>query len=288
MTDTHTGIHEGIGFDVYSDVDRMNASTLVMGFKSMLSLKRAIDGDKPEETAAMRFGQQYHTVILEPDRFAETHVVMPDYKSHPDNVKADGKRSYRKTTWVDDRETEFLKQNKGKAIIDQKQYDRTMRMIESLQTSKVAMDIIQSHRREVTVYGEIEGVPCKGRIDLLGETITDLKGCADATPFAFGTMACRLRYPEKLSFYRELVRQTTGKTLPVFIIAVETDGDFDRVVYPMGEAELDAGFSRMCRLLREYKDAKDQDCWTGVDKGAATVPFVTPNWAMPEDDGLEW
>ena len=285
-------------FDEYAKVERMNASTLVQGFKSMLSLKRAIAKDKPEETAAMRFGQQYHELILEPDEFKRRCVVMPDFKSDPENQRWDAKqkkhvRSYHKTKWVTEKEAEFAKENAGKECIPQKDFDRAVSMLESLQSKPEIVEIIGKAKKEQTFFGTICNTECKGRVDLFlpGSCIVDLKGTNNISPNLFSSLACRLHYPEKMAFYQELVRQETGEKLPVKLIVVETSGDFDRAIYTMDQETLDHGLGRMSRLLLQYEDAKKSGVWHGVDEGKDAIPFRTPNWFMPpdgEDDLVDW
>lgn len=281
-----------VHFDEYSNDPRMNASTLVHGFKSMRSLKRAIDGKKPEPTPALRFGQQYHTLILEPEEFRRTHVVMPDYKNDPENVDAKGNSSRNANTkWVKAAKSKFIEDNLHKAIVEQADFERGLKMIEALSQRPRVMELLKGTQREVTLYGNINGVDCKGRLDLLAGHITDLKGTKNAEPRWFGRDACKLWYPEKLAFYQQLVKQNTGETLPVYVIAQETGGDFDTVVYPIRQPVLEVAFGRVCKLLCEYKNARDQDKWPGVDGGEAEIEFHVPNWYMPsnsEDDDLEW
>ena len=282
-----------VGWDEYCQDGRMNASTLVQGFKSMKSLQRAIQGKKPEETAAMRFGQSYHQLILEPEEFRRTHVIMPDFKNSEDNVDGKGKRSNSANTkWCKDAKKKFAEEHSEKAVIGEYDYCRAIDMIKAINLRPRAVELIDGAMRETTLFGEIYGVACKGRLDLLkpGDSITDLKGTNDATPTIFGSLACRLNYPEKMAFYRELVKQNTGETLPVYIICQETEGDFDTVVYPIREPVLEHAFGRVCKLLLQYKDAVKQDKWPGVDGGANEIEFHVPNWWMPDssDDELEW
>ena len=270
---------------------RMNASTLVHGFKSLRSLKRAIDGGAIEETAAMRFGQQYHSLILEPDEFNRTHVVMPNFAKSEHNVDKDGKRSTSgNTKWCKHAKAEFCRQHAGKSIIDQEKFDNALSMIESINSKVKARQLIEESNKEITVTGRIAHTDCKGRLDLISrQAITDIKGTNSVAPSLFGELACRLHYPEKMAFYRELVRQRTGQILPVYLIAVETAGDFDCAVFELPEILLDHAIGKVSRLMLEYENAVRFDQWPGVDRGEEVLQFHVPNWYMPEDgDGLDW
>ena len=283
-----------IAFDEYAAIRAMNASTLVKGFKSMLALKRAVDGARAEETAAMRLGQNYHRLILEPEEFRRCCVVQPDFANNPDNVDKNGKRSSSpRTSWAIAQAESFASTNAGKSIVSQKDYDKSLAMLKSLSTHPKISDWLVRAETEVTLQGVVGDTPCKARVDLLirDECLFDLKGTSDCRPHIFCALACRLHYPERMGFYQELVRQELGIKLPVKLIVAETQGDFDRCVYTMDQEVLDHGFGRMSRLILQYEEAQKTNRWPGVDEGKQEIPFAAPNWWMPpdgEDGMLDW
>lgn len=283
-----------IDFDTYKAIGRMNASTLVHGDKSMRSLFRAINGKSKAATNAMQFGNKYHTLILEPEEFEDSFVVMPDFSTMPQNVTSKGDPS---TSWA----TSFCKDSvadfnfqadlDGKQVITQAEYDKAMEMLQSIVSTPRAVEIIRSSRRELTLFCEIDDVPMKCRIDLCGKSLADLKGTNDATPSKFGRTCANMRYDFKMAIYREAFKQNFSYVPKVELIAVETQGDFDCVVYPMPEEILDAGFVRVRNVIRQYKECLDSGVWPGIDRGRRTVDLAWPVWGLPEedsDDGLDW
>jgi exodeoxyribonuclease VIII len=256
---------------------------LVRGKKSMKALKRAIEGGF-RETPAMTFGSQYHAMVLEPEDFERTHCVVPDFSSDPENVTDNGKPSASSATkYVKAKQAEFYKQNSGRQFISRQDYDRALCMIESIRDDKKASELIDSCDKEQTLIGEIDGVPCKGRLDLFGDVIVDLKGSANVAPVPFGNTAARLGYGFKLAFYRELARQVDGIERYVYIIAIETDGDFDCVVYPVPAIVLDNSLHEVRRVISDYKLACKTGVWHGINRGEPTVDLYIPNWSMTED-----
>jgi len=233
------GIQPNIPWPDYCGIKRMNPSTLVAGNKSMLRLKRAIAGGYPEETNAMRLGTGIHTLLLEPDEFEERFCVVPAFHLDPENMRA----AKRKDEPIEDRKTDskltnycqgmvarFKAANPDKAFLDQTQYDTALTCIEALHSRTNFAELIASKNREVTVFGEIEGVPCKGRLDLLSPgVITDLKTTHDVSDF--GRTAFKLNYCFKLAMYRELVRQNTVGLRDVKVIAQETKDDFYNALF---------------------------------------------------------
>lgn len=86
--------------------------------------------------------------------------------------------------------------------------------------------------KQVIVTGEIEGVPCKGKLDVLHEDrIVDLKCMKDFAPiWKDGERLDFIRawgYDIQAFFYTELVRQQYGKDLPFYILAVTKEASPD-------------------------------------------------------------
>jgi hypothetical protein len=281
-------IIENLPFAQYQRIMAMNPSTLVHGRKSMRALKAAIDGGSSEPTQAMRFGNKYHTLILEPEEFEESFCVMPNFAAMQENVTSKGDRS---DSWA----TSFAKESKkaferqaeldGKQVITREEYDRGLAMCEAVANDPYASELIATSKREVTLLGEIEGVEFKGRLDLCGDKIADLKGTATVEAIAFGRSAANLKYGFKMSIYRELYRQNFNRDPEdVCIIAVETGGCFDCCVYDEMDAALDEGYDRVIETVRAYKTCIQSGRWPGVNRGQRSVPLYVPNWAMPEDD----
>jgi exodeoxyribonuclease VIII len=258
----------------------------------MRSLKRAIDGNADEASPAMQFGSQYHTMILEPEVFEDTFCVMPDYSSMPENITGKGERSYRwGTTFCNESKAAFESMAfiENKEVITRADYDRGLAMREAIANNAMASTWVNECQREVTMTGEIDGVLCKGRLDLMGDVIADVKGTVSVEPNAFGRSAANLNIAFQLSMYRELFKQHQGFTPDVWIIAVESAGDFDCVCYPVREPILDEAFKQVRHVLAKYKQALKENEWHGVDGGEPFLELHFPNWAMPEaDDILDW
>jgi hypothetical protein len=285
-------IDHTICWEDYCNIKRMNGSTIVAGFKSMLRLKRSIDGGYPEETNVMRIGTGVHALLLEPNQFASRFVIMPDYHLDADNVTGKGERSESKaTSYYKSRCREFFTSNRDKLILSQEDFNKSWNCIAALRSRPAIRKHLEGANTEVTVLGEIEGVEFKGRLDILQPSaIVDLKTTNDVTPRTFGRTFANFRYGEKLAIYRELVRQNSVGLRDVFIIAQEPDGDFDNCVIPIPDVVLDNGLDRVQRLVRKYKECLASNVWPGVDGGEAEIPLYVPQWAM-EDSGeelVEW
>jgi hypothetical protein len=277
-----------LSWEDYQQVKRMNPSTLVAGLKSMLKLKRAIAGGMYEESNAMRIGTGIHALLLEPDEFESRFVVMPDFHLHEENVTKDGKRSSSTaTTYYKEKVAEFVKQASGKSVLTRSEYDQCLMCIESLHSRPAISKLITESSHEVTVYGEIEGVEFKGRIDALTtDCIVDLKTTADVSPLVFGRRFFSLGYDFKLAIYRELVRQNMEGVNDVKVIAQEPSGDFDNCLHPIYPEILDMAFQRVLGVVRQYKECLATNVWPGVDGGQDEIDLWVPSYVI--DDSIHF
>ena len=280
----------------YVQVKRMNPSTLVAGCKSMLSLRNLMRDGFREETNAMRMGSGAHALLLEPDQFQERFCVMPDFHLSPQNLRKpkyknepdeDRISTSRGTEFYEREVALFVADNPGKTIIGQNQYDQCLRAIEAIWARPKMRELVESSAKEVTVYGEILGVECKGRLDLLNKTtIADLKTTPNVHKKAFGRIFSNLNYAFKLAFYRELVRQNWCGELSVELITQELTGDFDNALVPVPAIVLDNAWDKVVDVMQAYKRCTNE--WPGVDGGKDYYELDIPNWAMDGDEEFYW
>lgn len=285
-----------MNFDEYKLIERMNASTAVHGTHSMKRMKRIMDqGGEEETTLCKSIGVSTHTLLLEPDEFEAKYVVMPDFHLLPENMrKAKNKSESDEDRRTDSKATEFYKacvrefmaENAGKQIIERYQYDKCLYAIECLRSHHFAPKLLEEAEFEVTLTGEIFGIPAKGRLDIVSVVlnhITDLKTSATAHPHKFGKVAANLGYDFKLAWYRELFKQNYNSEPDVNIIVQEVDGDFDTCVMQVDSIILDNALEEVEEVCKKLKRSMKSGQWFGVDEGKPYVPLVVPNWKMRDE-----
>ena len=281
-----------ISFEEYREIDRMNASTLAKGKKSMLALKNAMDGKAEEKSDALQFGNKYHSMILEPEKFERVFCVMPNFAAMEQNCDKKGNQSESwATTFCKESKWHFEQQAgmKKMEVITREEYDTGLSMVESVNANKFAGSLLSMSEKEVTLLGEIDQVPFKCRLDLCNPGfIADIKGCGSAAANAFGKSAAEYGYSFQLAIYREIWQQNFQGEPDVFLIAIEKGGDFDCCVYEVPEAAMDHSRKEVSRILADMKKCQATGVWPGVDRGESPLPLYVPNWAMPDDDDLEW
>lgn len=103
--------------------------------------------------------------------------------------------------------------------------------IARIEKSETAMEYIEG-AKQVIVTGEIEGVACKGKLDVLDNgRIVDLKCMRDfESKYKDGEKLDFIRYwgyDIQAFFYTELVKQQYGEQLPYYILAVTKEASPD-------------------------------------------------------------
>jgi exodeoxyribonuclease VIII len=281
-------IDKTIAWTDYQAIRRMNPSTLVHGCKSMKRLKRAISEGFPERSDAMMLGTGIHALLLEPEQFEERFCVVPAFQFDVENVTGKGEPSQSKaTSYYKAKEAAFIEANKGKEFLDRNQYDIALTCIEALNSRAHFRELVEHSNKEVTVYGEIEGVPFKGRLDLLSPTtICDLKTTYDVSQF--NRTFTQLEYAFKLAIYRELVRQNTVGVRDVKVIAQETKDDFDNAMFVVPCDLLDITFNRVLQVTQLYKQSCERDEWLGWDRGELEIQVELPYWARKQMEDVDW
>jgi hypothetical protein len=109
-------------------------------------------------------------------------------------------------------------------------------------------------------------LPCQGRLDWFSPDwgIVDLKTCDDLTWFESDSR--RFGYAHQLSFYRALVRELNGETVPVHIIAVEKKEPYRCGVWCLAPAVLDQAERENLAAMRRLQVCRTSDHWpTGYE-----------------------
>lgn len=224
--------------------------------------------ENPEEpTAALVTGTIVHSGILEPDKFLETHVAMPEC----DRRTKVGKEFYEK----------FLIENSDKTVMTAPVYHQVFGMIGSVMAHATAKAILQKNHNELSFFGEIDGVKVRCRPDIIrqGNLLADLKSTDDASFRAFQKTVATYKYHRQAAFYCDLVSQITGETYDTFtVIAVEKSAPYAVQVFVLDEATLEKGREEYRRGLAIYRECLLTNKWPAY--AVEAVPMNLPSWAF--------
>lgn len=211
--------------------------------------------DKPEYA----LGRAAHKLILEgAEAFNEAYMVT-EGPTNPKTGQPYGKTSKAYIDWAQGLDKEVVTPEDFADISKMADHCRRHPVIEAL--------ISGGGEPECVVRAEYCGVPCQIRMDWFSPEhgIIDLKTCRDIE-FFDGDLR-NYGYGFQMAFYRAVLREATGQTFPVNVIAVDKTEFNIAGVWLMPEAELDVCEKMNAAALRRFLDCKERDDWpTGYEK----------------------
>lgn len=219
----------------------------------------------PAQTAAMATGTMVHSAILEPDKFLDTHVAMPECD--------------RRTKAGKDFAEKFAIENAGKIVMRAEEYHQVFGMIGSVMAHKSAKAILQKNHNELSFFAELDGVKVRCRPDILrdGRLLADLKTTDDASFRAFQKSFANFNYHRQAAFYCDIVAQITGEKYDTFtIIAVEKKPPYAVQVFAIDEGSLDKGREEYQRGLAIYRECLLTNKWPAYSDDV--MPMNLPSW----------
>lgn len=156
-----------------------------------------------KKTPAFFEGKIYHTLILEPDEFANRYVVEPD------SVAKMSRKSSAYWAWAQGQKKQIIKADLAEKIANSLLYlGNPGQVLDS--------EIFKQGHPEVSILFEYRGVACKARIDYLKSIqMWDLKTvCAQGQNFSDWCKKYFFKYKTfiQLCFYREAARAAKGFT----------------------------------------------------------------------------
>lgn len=269
------GIYK-MSFEDYQKIEALNNSKIVRF--NQLPILATIPKD---DTPAMAFGRDFHSLCLEPEKHLKRYAIMPE------GMYRRGKKF-----------EEFQEDNKGKELIG---YDDSVKMnlmLESLNSGKyeTARNIIDNSMHEVTVVWKhkIHDILCKARIDCMWPElgiIGDVKTSTTADPESWLRTAINAKGCPHLQpcWYLQGANATAeeGITYNTFLwILFEIKEPFGISVVqatPAPEGETDMVYLAQLQieeLLPRYIEAQKTGKWEGYpDK---IVKASLPQWYISD------
>lgn len=216
------------------------------------------------DSKALKLGKAVHSAILTPDLFKTEFACAPIC----DRRTKAGKEIF----------DAFSMANQGKEILSSEDFLEAVAISNSVLASPKIKNMLSKGEAEKTFFFEIDGVKMKARLDFVSNNaIVDIKTTKNADARIFANDCISLGYDMQFAIYQEAVFQETGDRLPVVLLAVEKDANYDYCVYQMGQDWLDLGMVKVKKLLQVYKDCCEKDEWPGYDKSVQQL--VLPSWA---------
>lgn len=190
----------------------------------------------PADTTALLQGKLLETLLLEPNKVEQFMGENPELFMKNGSLKSD--------------------------------HRKVLEMVERAKKDKIFMDFIgddfTSYYQHL-VHGEIGGIEFKGLIDIYqpGVRIVDLKGVKDFAPIWDSNKGRKLNfisywgYDMQLAVYQELLRQTTGEDLPVYIAGITKESVSDIGIFEIPQAHLDKKLAEVAELAQRFQLIKE-------------------------------
>lgn len=185
------------------------------------SLEEDITDSQP-----LRDGKLFHWCVLEPKKFAELNVV---------DVASKNTKAYRE-----------MRDALGEVFI-RREIDQAEGLAKVMKNNAVALDMLKDADYEVPVIDEIDGIPFRGKADIIkGTRIIDIKTTADMTGFHYA--AHKFGYDLQAYLYLQLFPQADQFT---FLVIDKKTQDIG--VFECSEEFLESGREKLEKGIENYK-----------------------------------
>lgn len=199
-------------------------------------------------TRAMHFGTLVHSIVLGGNTF-----VVWEGRRQGNDWKA------------------FEAKHTDVQIATRAEFSRAMQVARAVQNDPVVREVgCLDGERELDLEWHRWGRLCRGRVDVANRKrrfVTDLKTCADASPFRFGFAAKRLGYPGQLEWYGVGVTEALGwEPEHHYIVAVESKPPHAVVVYRVTTEALEQGARTTRAWFEQLQVCEECDEWPGYSQ----------------------
>jgi len=248
---------------------------------------RYITKELPEraDTPAFRFGRFFHTFALEGEKaVSERYVMVPNWApSRPTSRMLEAEKPSIKTKAMIKWWEEFDAAANGREEIDENDWEKAAKMVESVRTKPCVADLFKAGCPEVTFRHKMASFGIQSRVDWFD-------GSAEAAPLivdvktiesleAFDNQFEKYGYYRQAAFYRLVVSKVLG--IPAAFIqfafaVVETKPPYLCARRDPDLESLDIGATEVLEDLKLLKTCYDSGNWPGSSEYG--VPVSLPEW----------
>jgi hypothetical protein len=241
-----------------------------------------------EPTDDMEFGTHFHYALLEPEKFLDLYCCEPD--ALPDGTKAGvgpGLINRNTTVWKSFI-ADWREQNKSKKSIDSQEFSMLRRMMSSAFAHNKLGPILKEYDKEMVVLWKdpSTGLSCKGKGDLVGPRLGDIKTTKCTTPKEFNNDCYKRLVHLQTAHYFEGFTNVGVKFQDVpFICGIQKDRDKrepDIFFMEVDETLLARGLERRVRLMDRILNCKESNQYPGWED---SYRLMIPDYALVEVEG---
>lgn len=230
----------------------------------------------PEPTQAMLLGTAFHTALLEPDRFSQTHVVAPKFDRRTKEGKAAAE------AWE--------AENAGKTALTVDQMSAIEKMVASVHSHAGAASLLACGMAEMSAFwiDQETGIECKCRPDWFQvdggvQHIAEVKTCCDATYESFARSIAINGYDVQAALYVDGIQAVTRCKASFFFIAVEKEPPYAVAVYKPSDELIEVGRAKYRGALEMLQWCLTNDSWPGYQPHGQIEEIDLPRWAANFD-----
>ena len=213
-----------------------------------------------KDTKALNFGTALHSMVLTPE--LEGVVVSPEYDARTNAGKA-----------IRD---EFKAKSVGKTVVTAEEHIQLVGMLDSIMMHPKARSIIEGCAyKELSMFANLNGVACKGRMDLVDVEkgiIADLKSCEDASIEGVRKSIRNYGYDFQNVHYEQLFKECFKRGLETFeFIFVEKEPPYAVAVYNIGSVTLNRAYADWVDQLNRFSVCTTGDIWPAYSTNVVTI-----------------
>jgi hypothetical protein len=253
----------------YADIQALNWSALRHMAVSPLLYQWRQTHPEPA-TESMTFGLAVHCALFEPEQFPARYAVF------------DGTR--RRKVWE-----QWQFEHPGVTSLKPDQMDTVHACADAVRGHRIAGPLLEGYQYEqiITWTDAQSGIACKGRLDVACKHLLDLKTTGQIAPAAFERSSANYLYHGQLAWYLDgaIAAGRLESDAQSYIIAAQSDGPYDVVVYRLPPELLDAGRNLYRALLQRLQDCIAADWWPGAAPDLQTL--YLPRWYAQEPESGE-
>ena len=276
MSDAATEVIEGMSYADYAARPGLRAGYLASVAGSTpggAEYKRT----HQEDTRAMRLGTAEHTILLQPEKFADYTIGGP---INPKTGTEYGSDTVAFAKWAATQTKPLMTKDEHRCILG---------MTEAIAAHPIARTIRDAPRRtELSIFWQLDGVPCQARLDCTQDgTIWDIKTCNDANPKtgAFMRSVARYGYHQQAAWYLDGAQRcgVVGPRCRYLWLAVENAAPFQLAVYQCSLDLLEVGHLRNEAAVAQIAECRKTNVWPTA-YAQEIVMMRAPAWMLPEAD----
>ena len=257
----------------YHASDGISKSKLFRIQKSPEWFKYLMD-NPPEPTPDMVLGSAFHTLVLEPERFACEFAVCPQC----DRRTKEGKALY----------AEFLEYSRGKTVLPEEDYRTITAMRDKLVQNKLASALLRGQIEQSYYWvDDLTGTLCRCRPDCIPNLkepiIVDLKSCRCADTDTFMRDGIKLGYDVQAAMYKEGVEKHLGTPHRFVFVAVEKTPPYAINILQAEDPFIRRGQELFRELLGIHRECTETGNWygyMGFSNSINTLPL--PRWLVSD------